>query len=114
MSGLSWVALTELAERSTTLAADLKAKEPSYALALEAGVEDRGYETVRFGYVASYRGEATVTMADGSRWKCVGHKPTGGPDWIGREGYIEFVPLTEPERCRFCRGDETAVACECV
>ena len=93
LSGLSAVALQALAERAQALAADLRKQQPSYELALEAGVEDRSYNTVREGLVNSYRGEAVVTMADGQRWRCVGHGPRGDASHISRDGYIEFIPL---------------------
>ena len=95
LSGLSAVALQALAERAQTLAADLRKGEPSYELALENGVEDRSYNTVRYGLVGSYRGEAVVTMADGQRWRCVGRGPRGDASHISRDGYIEFIPLTD-------------------
>ena len=95
LSGMSADALTKLAERASALAADLRKQQPSYELALEAGVEDRSYNTVREGLVNSYRGEAVVTMADGQRWRCVGHGPRGDASHISRDGYIEFIPLTD-------------------
>ena len=87
-------ALTKLAERAQTLAKYLRKERPSYELALENGVEDRSYPTVANGYVLSFRGEAIVTMADGQRWRCVGHGPRGDASLI-RDGYIEFIPLTD-------------------
>ena len=93
LSGLSAVALQALAERASELAADLRKTQPSYALALEAGVEDAGYNTVANGYVSRYEGEAIVTMGNGTRWKCVGHLPKGIPSHISKQGYIEFIPL---------------------
>ena len=93
LSGLSADALTKLAERASALAKDLRKAEPSYELALENGVEDRSYPTVANGYVSSFRGEAVVTMADGQRWRCVGHGPRGDASHISRDGYIEFIPL---------------------
>ena len=95
LSGLSADALTKLAERAQTLAADLRKEQPSYDLALEAGVKDTGYPTVANGYVNRFSGEAVVTMADGQRWRCVGHGPKGGPSHISKQGYIEFIPLGE-------------------
>lgn len=93
LSGLSADALQALAERAQTLAADLRKAEPSYELAIEAGVKDTGYPTVANGYVNRFSGEAVVTMADGQRWRCVGHGPKGDPSHISRDGYIEFIPL---------------------
>lgn len=93
LSGLSADALTDLAKRAIALAADLHLSEPSYDLALEAGVRDKSYDTVRNGLVSSYSGEAIVTMADGRKWRCVGHGPRGDASHISRQGYIEFIPL---------------------
>ena len=93
LSGMSADALTKLAERASALAADLRKQQPSYELALEAGVEDRSYNTVRYGLVGSYRGEAVVTMADGQRWRCVGRGPRGDASHISSDGFIEFIPL---------------------
>ena len=95
LSGLSAVALQALAERASALAKDLRKEQPSYELALEAGVKDTGYPTVANGYVNRFSGEAVVTMADGRKWRCVGHGPRGDAIHISRDGYIEFIPLTE-------------------
>lgn len=95
LSGMSANALTKLAERASALAKDLRKEQPSYELALEAGVKDKSYLTVREGLVNSYSGEAFVTMADGRRWWCVGHGPRGDASHISRQGYIEFIPLTD-------------------
>lgn len=97
LNGMSADALDMLAKRASKLAADLRAAQPSYALALEAGVTDCSYHTVRYGGVAAYRGEAIVTMADGRRWRAIGHGPQGGADYVSRGGRIEFVPLDDPE-----------------
>lgn len=93
LSGLSAVALQALAERASALAKDLRKGEPSYELALENGVEDRSYNTVRYGLVGSYRGEAVVTMANGRKWRCVGRGPRGDASHISAEGFIEFIPM---------------------
>lgn len=95
LSGMSADALTKLAERASALAADLRKQQPSYELALEAGVKDTGYPTVANGYVNRYEGEALVEMANGKKWKCVGHRPKGSPSHISKQGYIEFIPLGE-------------------
>lgn len=91
--GLSADQLQAIAKKATELAADLRKKEPTYELALAAGVRDTGYDTVRFGWVESYAGEAEVKMADGSRWRCVGHRPRGSAEWVSRGGFIEFIPI---------------------
>lgn len=93
LKGLSSVELQQLAKEATKLASDLQKEEPTYKLALLAGVEDHSYNTVRYGDVASYSGEAVVEMANGKKFKAVGHAPQGGADYITRRGYIEFIPL---------------------
>ena len=85
--------LRDIAVMAEKLAADLEKIEPTYELAMAAGIEDCGYDTVRHGWVSKYRGEAIVTMADGRKWKAVGYGPTGGPDWIGKQGGITFSLL---------------------
>ena len=93
LAQLSAVALRRLARKAAAIAADLEKSQPSERLALEAGVQDVSYDTVRYGRVLSYRGSAVVTMADGSRWQCIGHGPRGTSEIIYKEGYVEFVPL---------------------
>ena len=94
LSKMSVQQLLLLATKAKRLADDLKKKEPSVTLALANGVSDVGYDTVANGYVSSYRGEATITMEDGSVWKAIGHGPRGDAYSIWRQGYIEFVPLS--------------------
>lgn len=94
LAGMSVEALEALAKRATTLADDLRKVQPSYELALEAGIEDNSYKTVRYGWVASYAGEVEITMADGSKWKAIGHRPRGTAESVEREGYIEFQPIS--------------------
>ena len=65
---------------------------PTALLAIAAGVEDDSYSTVRYGMVASYRGEAMVTLPNGSEWRCVGHGPQGNAETLARDGYIEMIP----------------------
>lgn len=93
LAGMSANALEALAKRAAQIAKDLRGREPSYRLALLNGVEDRSYNTVRWGCVPSYSGDALIVMDDGSRWKAIGHGPTGTAEWVSREGYIEFVPV---------------------
>lgn len=90
---MSVVQLEQLAVKAKRLADDLRKDQPSYELAMEAGIRDESYQTVRFGTVAKYSGDVIVTMADGKTWRCVGRGPTGGADWISKQGYIEFFPL---------------------
>ena len=95
LAGLSSVELEKLAKKAAKLAADLRAEEPSYSLALEAGIEDRSYSTVRYGRISRYSGEAEITMDDGSRWKAIGHGPRGTAEFVSREGYIEFLKIED-------------------
>lgn len=93
LSNMSADALEALAKKAKSLAEDLREKQPSYALALEAGVKDESYQTVRYGRIEKYSGEAVVKMADGSRWLCKGHGTKGNAHYVSREGYIEFIPM---------------------
>lgn len=93
VGGLSAQELTRLAVLATERASDLKAAQPSVALALAAGVRDNGYRTVRYGWITSYTGEAEITMENGDRWLAVGHEPSGNAHWVTSEGWIEFFPL---------------------
>ena len=93
LNGLSADALDNLAKKAADLARDLRAKQPSIDLALEAGVRNRSYPTVANGWIADYSGEAVITMADGSRWQAIGHGPSGNAAWVSRQGWIEFIPL---------------------
>ena len=86
-------ALEEYSEKAAALAADLRKAEPSYDLALAAGVSNRSYHTVRWGMVSSYDGEAIIEMADGRRWKAVGHGPQGSAEHVSKQGWIEFIPI---------------------
>jgi len=93
LKGKSAETLERIAREASALAADLRSKKPSYALAINAGVRDCSYNTVRWGRVSKYEGEAIIEMEDGSRWKAIGRGPTGNASWIDRDGYIEFIPL---------------------
>lgn len=95
MMTMSAAALRELAAALTIRAKDLEAQQPTITLALAAGVRDNSYETHRWGRVADYSGEGIVTMADGRRWRCIGHGPTGNAEFISRRGYVEFIPLDD-------------------
>jgi hypothetical protein len=61
-------------------------------LALSAGVIDNSYHTVRYGTVTSYRGTGDVVVGK-RRYKVIGHGPSGTPESIGHQGYLEFIPL---------------------
>ncbi len=93
LTKMSASALKDLARRASVLAEDMKKSQPSYRMAIEAGVRDKSYNTPANGYVNSYAGEAVVEMADGSRWRCVGHRPKGSAFCVTRRGFIEFIPL---------------------
>lgn len=93
-AGLSAQALETIANKATSLAKDLHDTKPSYDLALAAGIIDKGYPTAANGYMHDYRGEAIIEMEDGSRWKAVGHGPSGGAI-SGYSGWIEFFPLSQ-------------------
>lgn len=80
----------EVAKILLQRAKDLRAEAPSYELAIQAGVKDKSYSTVRYGRVASYAGTAVVKMANGDQWVCTGHGPTGDAATVSREGYISF------------------------
>lgn len=95
LSGMSSYQLEKLAKKASLLAGDLKKEEPTYNVALENGVEDCSYRTVRWGEISSYSGEATVTLENGTKWKCVGHKPQGNTHVVTREGFIEFIKLED-------------------
>ena len=87
---LSIQELRDLAARCSQRAKDLQKKTPSLQLAIEAGIRDNSYKTHRYGWVFSYSGTATVTLADGSVWECTGHRSEGTPDWLSKQGFIDF------------------------
>ncbi len=99
LSGMSALALEDLAAKAKSLASDLRKEEPTYALALEAGVVANGYNTVRWGFVPSYHGTAIITMANGKKWKAIGHGPSGSAEYVSRDGHIEFVPVEWEPPC---------------
>jgi hypothetical protein len=79
LKGMSKEALRSLAKRALLLADDLEREEPSYALAIENGVDECG--------------SCEITMDNGKKWKAVGHGPRGDAYYVSSEGYIEFIPL---------------------
>ncbi len=93
LKGMSAVSLEALSKKAAALAVDLRESQPSYELALENGVEDCSYDTVRCGTVGKYRGTAEITMTDGSHWKAIGHSPKGTAEYVSKDGYIEFIPI---------------------
>jgi hypothetical protein len=70
-------------------------KKPSYSDAISQGIEDRSYRTVRWGTVPSYSGTAIIQDADGRKWRAIGHGPKGSPERVSRNGYIEFILLSD-------------------
>lgn len=97
LRNMSADALDELSKQAAALAADLRGVQPSYDLALANGVRDCGYDTVRYGWVPSFSGEAEIVMADGRRWRAIGHRPRGSAEHVARNGWIEFVPCDPSE-----------------
>jgi len=95
LRNMSADALDELSKRAASLASDLRNDQPSCQIALVNGVRDCGYDTVRYGFVPSFSGEAEIVMADGRRWRAIGHPPRGSAEYVFRNGWIEFVPCSE-------------------
>ena len=95
--GLSVDVLDSFGKKLQAIAQEMKKKQPSYSLAIEAGIQDRSYSTVRWGTISKYSGEATIEMADGSIWKAIGHGPRGTAEYVSSEGYIEFILVREAQ-----------------
>ena len=94
MLGMSVEGLRALAKLANRTADDLSKEIPSYELALAAGIEDRSYQSVRNGWIPSYGGQAEVTLANGKKFRCVGHRNHGGDAYTAHpNGFIEFIPL---------------------
>ncbi len=93
LAGKSAEELRNIAKRALRLAEDTEKSQPSYRLALENGIEDRSYDTVANGRISSFSGEAIICLKNGTKWKAVGHRPTGDAYYVAREGYIEFIPI---------------------
>ena len=98
-----------LAIEMTALARDLRANEPTVALALRAGVKDISYDTVANGWVLRYEGEAVVTLDNGRSYRCVGYGPRGDAHSIYRQGFIEFIWLN-PDATTEAKIDEAMEA----
>ena len=58
-------------------------------LAVEAGIVDKSYPTVRWGRVGKFDGNC-VAEIDGNLFIVTGHSPEGDAQWIARDGYISF------------------------
>lgn len=95
LKNMSVQQLESLSHAASKLANDLRKQEPSYDLALLNGVRDKSYPTVANGYVSKYSGEALITMADGRKWRAVGHGPAGDAYTVTRQGFIEFIPIDD-------------------
>jgi len=91
--GMSAQQLESLSKAASRLAKALRSAQPSPELALENGMEDHSYPTVRWGIVGSYFGKVKITMEDGREWLAIGHGPEGDAECIHRHGWIEFRPL---------------------
>ena len=76
--------------RALQRANDLAANMPSTRLAIEAGIEDRSYNTVGNGRVNRYRGEAIITLSSDRKFRAIGMGPIGDPWSIFRNGYIKY------------------------
>jgi hypothetical protein len=87
--------LEALAKLAAALATALKTEQPSYSLAIAAGIKDKSYDTASNGSIGSYSGEAIITMENGKTWKCVGHSSSGNA-YYANNGYIEFIPIDSP------------------
>ena len=95
LSGMSADQIDVIVRRATSLSKDLRSKEPTYELALLNGIDNRSYRTVRWGLVPSYSGTAIIQMDNGMTWKAIGHKPRGTAEYIEKDGYIEFILLSD-------------------
>lgn len=94
LKGRSSTELEEISKMAAQLSEDLKKVEPSYSLAILAGVEDASYNTTANGRISSYHGEAIVEMANGRKWRCIGHKSSGDA-YYAYDGFIEFIPIED-------------------
>lgn len=82
-------------------------KNPTISDAVAAGIRDKSYDTVRYGWVPSYTGRAVVVLADGTTseyWHARGYGPTGGPDWIGKYGGVQFDRISDPVKGSLLKG----------
>ena len=97
LSGMSVEALRALSKKALKLAEDLKSERPTLKLALEHGIKSQGYKTVSHGWVDSYSGNVLIKMENGSLWRAIGHSPEGSPEWIDRQGWVEFIKCESDE-----------------
>ena len=59
-------------------------------------IRDKSYSTVKFGVISSFDG-AFIFERHGAPFLEVGRGPTGGPDWLGKEGHVETTSLDRGE-----------------
>lgn len=78
-----------LAEKALSQGFDQFTPAELEKLALEHGIEDRSYDTVRWGTVSEYSGEAEIVIK-GQRYKAIGHGPKGTAEYVSKDGYIEW------------------------
>ena len=95
LKGLSSHELIDLSKKARELATDLRGREPSTALCLENGIEDKSYPTQRYGVIPSYSGSCVVVMENGEQWLCKGHRPQGTAEYVSRNGYIEKTLISD-------------------
>jgi hypothetical protein len=99
--GLTLKQLEEIIIEAKCLAHDLKeGGEPSYFLAKANGIVDKSYQTLAFGLVSSYSGEAVITMANGQKWCAIGHGSTGSATTLTSRGWIEFKKIEDAPQNR--------------
>ena len=79
-----------LNEKAKKILDEIKGTEPSYEEAISGGIYDKSY-MVNQGLVNSYGGKVTLTMPNGDVWECTGHRCVGSPEWIAKQGWIEFT-----------------------
>ncbi|MBU4285156.1 hypothetical protein KKF60_02250 [Patescibacteria group bacterium] len=82
----------DLAEKTLSQGFNQFTSDELEMLALECGIENKSYNTIRWGVVSSYSGEAEVVIK-GQRYKAIGHEPEGTVEYVDRDGYIEWQKI---------------------
>ena len=95
ITNMSAEQLDDLAKACIDRAAALRSSQPPIALALLVGIRDVSYNTVANGYITAYVGDCIVEMSGGKKWRAVGHMPVGDAATVKKQGFIEFIPLSE-------------------
>lgn len=87
----------QMGEAQAALKTDSDAIAPRdlYGLAIEHGVRDKAYNTVRYGTIPDYSGEAEIEV-NGRKYKAVGRGPRGTAEYVSKNGFIEFIPQEVP------------------